>query len=252
LVPSDSMKEVLVNETYAKILGFTNPEDIVGKLLYQNDKPYPVVGVVSDFHQGSFHEAIQPVIIAHVPKRERSVAIKLATKGKQASEAKAILANVEKEWKKVFEDRPFNYRLMNESIASLYEQESNTAWLVNSAMLITIFISCMGLFGLGMFTAEKRTKEIGIRKVLGASVTDITTMLNKDFALLVLVAILIASPIAWYLMNQWLLDFAFRTDISWWVFIVAGLAAIIIALLTVSFHAVKAAFTNPVKSLRTE
>ena len=123
---------------------------------------------------------------------------------------------------------------------------------MNVAMGITIFISCMGLFGLGMFTAERRTKEIGIRKVLGASAANIAAMLSKDFVILVLIAIVIASPVAWYFMNQWLQDFAYRTDISWWVFVLAGIVALFIALITVSFQAIKAAIANPVKSLRTE
>ena len=140
---------------------------------------------------------------------------------------------------------------MNQSPGYL-NQEKKTAWLMNVAMGITIFISCMGLFGLGMFTAERRTKEIGIRKVLGASVANIAAMLSKDFVILVLIAIVIASPVAWYFMNQWLQDFAYRTNISWWVFVLAGVASVIIALITVSFQAIKAAMANPVKSLRTE
>ena len=123
---------------------------------------------------------------------------------------------------------------------------------MNAAMIITIFISCMGLFGLAMFSAERRTKEIGIRKVLGASVANITAMLSKDFLILVLIAFLVASPIAWYCMNQWLQGFAYRVSISWWIFALAGSAAILIALITVSFQAIKAALANPVKSLRTE
>ena len=127
-----------------------------------------------------------------------------------------------------------------------------TAWLVNVAMSITIFISCMGLFGLGMYTAQKRTKEIGIRKVLGASITNIATMLSRDFVVLIIIAIIIASPVAYYFSNQWLQDFVYRTNISWWIFAVAGLSAILIALLTISFQAIKAAIANPVKSLRSE
>jgi ABC-type antimicrobial peptide transport system permease subunit len=137
-------------------------------------------------------------------------------------------------------------------MALVYEKDQQTAMLMNTSMAITIFISCMGLFGLAMFSAEKRTKEIGIRKVLGASVTNIAAMLSKDFLELVLIALAIASPIAWYFMNQWLQDFAYRIHISWWVFALAGSGAMLIALITVSFQAIKAALANPVKSLRSE
>jgi len=256
LLHSDSLKELLVNETLAKKIGFENPQDAVGKLLVesgrQGDKAYPIVGVIADFHQGSFHDAIQPAIIANIPEFKHSVAIKLTASEKNTSEVKTILSQMETQWKKVFPENPFEYSFLNESITWLYGQEEKTSWLVNVAMGITIFISCMGLFGLAMFTAEKRTKEVGIRKVLGASVANITSMLSKDFVVLVLIAILIASPVAWYCMNEWLQDFAYRVTISWSVFVIAGLIAILIALITVSAHAIKAAMANPVKSLRNE
>jgi putative ABC transport system permease protein len=250
------LNELLINETFAKSLGFADPQDAVGKLLYQQfyqgEKPYPVVGVVADYHTGSFHEAIQPVVIENIPERISGVAIKLAGDDKNLSNVKTTLSKIEAEWRKIFPETAFDYSFLNESIARLFEQEQKTAWLMNVAMGITIFISCMGLFGLGMFTAERRTKEIGIRKVLGASVVNIAGMLSKDFVILVLIAIVIASPVAWYFMNQWLRDFAYRTNISWWVFVLAGIAAVFIALITVSYQAIKAAVANPVKSLRTE
>jgi putative ABC transport system permease protein len=250
MIHSDSMKELVINETCSRVMGLIKPGDAVGKSLYLNDKPYPVVGVVADFHEGSFHEAMKPVVIAK--EREWSIAIKLAATEKKVSDVKLILSELEKQWKKIYPDEGFNYSFLNEAITRLYDQETKTAWLMNMAMGITIFISCMGLFGLGMFAAQRRTKEIGIRKVLGASVANITMMLSKDFIVLVIIAILIASPIAWYFMNQWLADFAYRINISWWVFILAGVTAVLIALLTVSFQAIKAAIANPVKSLRTE
>jgi putative ABC transport system permease protein len=252
LAHSDSLQDLVINETYAKALGFENPQDAVGKFLYKNDKPCAIAGVVADFHTGSFHEAIQPVVIGKMPERESSLAIKFDINEKKSADVKKIIAGMENQWKKIFPEDPFNYSFLNESITRLYGQEENTAWLVKAAMSITIFISCMGLFGLGMFTAQRRTKEIGIRKVLGASAADLTAMLSKDFVKLVIIAIIIASPIAWYFMNQWLQDFVYRTNISWWVFVLAGLGAITIALLTVSFQAIKAALASPVKSLRTE
>ncbi|HMH24722.1 MAG TPA: FtsX-like permease family protein [Puia sp.] len=252
MVHSDSLGELVVNETCARVLGFTKPGEAVGKFLYSGDSPYPIVGVVADFYENSFHEAVRPVVIEHVPQGERSLAIRLSSTGKSGAEVKTIIARVEALWKSIFPEEPFNYSFLNESIASLFDQEGKTAWLMNIAMSITIFISCMGLFGLAMFTAKRRTKEIGIRKVLGASVTQITIMLSKDFGTLIIIAILIASPVAWYFMNRWLLDFAYRVNISGWVFFIAGTGAFAVALLTVSFQSVKAALMNPVKSLRTE
>ena len=250
MMHSDSMKELVINETCSRAMGFINPEDAVGKFLYLGDKAYPVAGVVADFHEGSFHETMKPVVIAK--EREWSIAIKLTAAEKKVNDVKVILSGLEKQWKKIYPDEGFNYSFLNEAITRLFDQESKTAWLMNTAMIITIFISCMGLFGLAMFTAERRTKEIGIRKVLGASTTNIVSMLSRDFATLVLISILIASPIAWYFMNKWLNDFAYRINIGWTVFVIAGSSAILIALITVSFQAIKAALANPVKSLRTE
>ena len=256
MVHSDSLTELVINETFAKNLGFSNPQDALGKTLvqagYKTEKPLPIVGVVADFHEGSFQEAIRPAVIENVEDRKFSIAIKLMSDEKNTAAVKSVLSNIETEWKKIFPETPFQFSILNESISWLYGQEEKTAWLMNVATIITIFISCMGIFGLGMFTAQRRTKEIGIRKVLGASVMDISTMLSKDFLKLVVVSIVIASPIAWYFMNQWLNDYSYRTNISWWIFVMAGLTAMIISLLTVSFQSIKAAISNPVKSLRTE
>ena len=250
MVHSDTLNELVINETCSKAMGLIKPDDAVGKFLYLNDKPYPIAGVVADFHEGSFHEAMKPVVIGK--EREWSIAIKLTGTVKKVSDMKAIISEMEQQWKKVYPEEGFNYSFLNESITRLYDQENKTAWLMNMAMGITIFISCMGLFGLGMFSAQRRTKEIGIRKVLGASVAGIATMLSRDFIILVLVAFLIASPVAWYFMNQWLQDFAYRINIGWWIFVVAGVIALLITLMTVSFQAIKAAVANQVKSLRTE
>ena len=152
----------------------------------------------------------------------------------------------------MYPEATFDYKFYDESIALLYEKDQQTATLMNTAMAITIFISCIGLFGLVLFTAEKRAKEISIRKILGASAANIAVMLSMDFVLLVIAALFIASPVAWYFMNQWLQGFAYRINISMWVFILAGTGAILIALVTVSFQAIKAAVINPVKSLKNE
>ena len=253
MLHSDSIKELVINETLSKAIGLANPRDAIGKMLYQGDKGFPIVGVIADFHQGSFHDAILPAVITNAPDdQKRSIAIKLTSNEKSISDVKKVLSQIEIQWKKLYPDTPFDYSFLNESISWLYGQDEKTAWLTRVAAIITIFISCMGLFGLSMFTAQRRTKEIGIRKVLGASVTNITTMLGKDFLKLVIISIFIASPIAWYFSHQWLQDFTYRTDLNWWVFALAGAIAIITAILTIGFQAIKAALANPVKSLRTE
>jgi putative ABC transport system permease protein len=249
----DSLKEIVVNQTFSKNLGFAKPEQSLGKSITAlGGKTYIIVGVVADFHENSFHEAMKPVVIVNLSDQEKGIAIKLSTKGKQVKEANAILGQVEKQWKQIYPEENFRSSFLNESIRWLYDQETKTAWLMNVIMIITIFISCMGLFGLAMFTAERRTREIGIRKVLGATVTNIVTLLSKDFVLLVIISLVIASPVAGYFMSRWLEDFAYRIHITGWVYILAGALAILIALCTVSFQAIRAAIANPVTSLRSE
>ncbi|AKD58627.1 hypothetical protein SD10_18495 [Spirosoma radiotolerans] len=251
-IKSDSLRELVINETYAKALGFKKPADALNQLLSFQDKKYPIVGVVADFHEQSFHEKIGPVFIGYMPQRSANIGVKLATKGRQVSDMKATLASMEQQWKTIYPDNKFEYTFLDDSIAKLYEKEQKTGQLVNTATAIAILISCMGLFGLATFTAQQRTKEIGVRKVLGASVASIVTLLSKDFLKLVIVALVLASPIAWWAMNQWLKDFAYKVDLSWWVFALAGILAIAIALVTVGFQSIKAALLNPVRSLRSE
>ena len=250
IVQSDSLKEFVINEVYAKALGFKKPEEVVGKSLFWNEKPYPIVGVVADYHEGSFHEAIKPALIGNLSMMERCVGLKLTTK--EPVEAKSILDLVEKEWKEVFPNDFFDCRFLDDSIASYYEKEQKEARLMNLAMIVTIFISCMGLFGVAMFTAKRRTKEIAIRKVVGAGVARITLLLTGDFVQLIVIAIIIASPFAWYGMNIWLQDFAYRVSIQWWIFVIAGMGALFVALITISLQIIKAAMANPVNSLRSD
>ena len=187
--------------------------------------------------------------MASIKNSERTVSIKL---GRDISNFKSTIAQIENAWKKVYPNNKFEYAFFDQTIAGFYDKEQKTAQLMNTAMSIAIFISCMGLFGLATFTAQQRVKEIGIRKVLGASAASIVSMLSKDFLMLIIISLVIASPIAYYLMHKWLQDFAYRISISLWVFLWSGLAAIAIAFATVSFQAIKAAVTNPVKSLRNE
>jgi ABC-type antimicrobial peptide transport system permease subunit len=208
--------------------------------------------VVADFHQGSFHELIAPLIIGHLPEVERDLGIRFATTGENVGDLHAALTAIGKIWKEVYPDQEFGYSFLDEQVASMYENDQKTAKLVRAATLITIFISCLGLFGLVLFTAQRKTKEIAIRKTIGASVANIVTMLCKEFVSLICVAILVASPVAWWVMHRWLDGFAYRLPISWWIFALAGAMAIVLALLTVSFRAIKAALVNPARSLRAD
>ena len=250
---SDSSKEVIINEALARKMGYTNPADGVGKLLYgQDNSTLPVVGVVADFHMGSFHAPIRPMVIMHVPDWETSMAVSIASSQKNIAETKKIIAGIAQQWKQVFPDSDFNYSFLDESIGWLFEKEKQSAWLINAAMIITIFISCMGLFGLAMYTAQTRKREIGIRKVVGASVFDITSMLSRDFGKLILLSAVIATPVSWIIMNRWLEDFAYRVNISVWLFVAAMIIALVVAMITVSYQSIKAAMANPVNNLRTE
>jgi putative ABC transport system permease protein len=211
-----------------------------------------VVGVVADFHTASLHNPVGPLCIINRPEREGSLAIQLAAAGRQAGDVQKVLTRIGAEWKKIYPATPFSYHFYDDTIALLYEKDRQTATLTNTAMAITIFISCMGLFGLALFTTETRAKEISIRKKLGASVLQIVTLLGKDTVILVVIALLVASPIAWYLMNNWLHGFAYRIDISPWMFVAGGLTILLLGLITVSFQSIRAAIMNPVKNLRQE
>jgi len=254
LEQSDSLEEVVINETLSIQLGFKKPDDAANKLIYlgHRSRPLSIIGVVGDFHENSFQETIRPLVIAHMPVEETSIAVKLHSAGKHFGDVKSKLSDIEREWKNVYPKAPFEYTFLDEEIALLYKRETDIAKLMNAAMITALFISCIGLFGLAMFAGLQRTKEIGIRKVMGASFSDIFTLLTKDFIVLVLLAFIIASPVAWLLFNKWLQEFAYRISISWWIFMTAGLGAIFIALATVSYQAIKATLANPTRSLRTE
>ena len=248
LTRSDSVNEFIINESLSRLMGDKVPDESLGKILYWNDKPYPVAGVVSDFHVKSLHDPVTPLCIINRPDREGSIAIKLASK--QPGMVKRILSQLEKEWKQVYPAQTFNYKFYDESLALLYRKDQQASMLINTSTGITIFISCIGLFGLMLFTTQKRAKEISIRKILGASIVNILTMLGKDLVILVLIACLISSPVAWYFMNEWLQGFAYRINLGLPIFALAGVGTIIIALLTISFLAIRAAIVNPVKNLR--
>jgi len=253
MLPGDSTRELLISETCAHALGFADVSKAIGReVVVGPGEAYPVAGVVADFYESSFHQATWSVIIKHDPRSENTIAVKIAAKGMTAGELKALMGNIEEDWKTMFPGKPFGYSFLDESIANMYADDLRTERLTNVAMGITVFISCLGLLGLAIFSTERRAREIGIRKVLGATVSGIMVMLCKEIVLLIVLALLIATPLAWYFMHGWLQGFAYRTALSGWIFVAAGAAAIGIALLTVGFQAMKAARANPVKSLRTE
>lgn len=252
LAKSDSVTEFVINESLALGMGNKNAADAVGKVLYWNDRPYPVVGVVADFHTSSLHDPITPLCIINRPDRESGLGIKLASIGNQAGVISNTLAQIENEWEKVYPGKTFTYRFFDESLSLLYEKDRQTAVLMNTCTVVTIFISCIGLFGLALFTAQKRAKEISIRKILGAGIGSIAIMLGKDFVKLVIIALVITSPIAWWLMDKWLHGFVYRININIWVFVLAGGATICVTIITIGYQAIKSAYINPIKDLRSE
>ncbi len=247
---SDS-NAIIINETAAKVLGYDNP---LGKKLYTNYQDqsgtklisYDIIGVVKNFHYESLKQTVGPLLF-RLGNSTGATAFKIRTANVQR-----LVKNIESKWKTMASGMPFSYQFLDESFDNMYREEQRTGKLGLTFAVIAILIACLGLFGLATYMAEQRIKEIGVRKVLGATAGNITTMLSKDFLKLVLIAAVFAFPIAWWAMNKWLQDFAFRVDIGWWVFALAGFIAILIALLTVSSQAIKAALANPVKSLRTE
>ena len=238
---------VIFNRTGIRQLGFTSPEKALGQKIDFWGDILTIVGVVDDFHQQSLREAYEPLILRLDPGVNGQLSIKLAD-----SNPRQAIATVKEAWSQFFPTDPFVYSFLDEHYDKQYRSDERFGQVFGFFTLMAIVVACLGLLGLATFTAQRRTKEIGVRKVLGASIGSIVTLLSKDFLKLVLVAIVIASPIAWWAMNRWLQDFAYKIDIEWWVFALAGLLAVGIALLTVSFQSVKAALMNPVKSLRSE
>ena len=247
---SDTTNEFVINETAVKAFGFASPQDAIGKIIGQKGQMFPVVGVVKDFHQQDFYKTIDPLAFQSDKENMLTFSIKLASK--DPSQWQKTLKAVEKDWYQFYPPDTYSYKFYDEVIAKLYEQEQHLARLIDLATIVSIFISCLGLFGLAVLTAFQRTKEIGIRKVLGASVSGIVRLLSKEYVWLVLIAFVIASPLVWLAMNKWLQGFAYRIEIRWWMFASAGIIAVVLALLTVGFQAIKAALANPVKSLRSE
>jgi putative ABC transport system permease protein len=239
----------VINESSVKALGWTK-ENAIGRAFKYGDQKGHIIGVINDFHFESMHQAIVPMVFIMQPSSRayfNNLSIKI-----MGNDISSAVSYMEKTWKKYFPETPADYTFLDENFDRLYQSEQKQATIFTVFACIAIFIACLGLFGLSAFAISQRIKEIGVRKVLGANVQGIVALLSKDFLKLVGIAAVLAFPVAWYAMNNWLKDFAYRISIQWWVFIVAGILAAMIAFVTVSFQAIKAAVSNPVKSLRTE
>ena len=247
---SSDSNSVIINETAAKLLG---SNDQVNQSIYRvkentanTVEAYHIIGVAKNFNFNSLHEEITPLIL--VPGNENSsIALRINT-----SNVALLVSNIKSKWSSFATGQPFTYTFMDEEFSNLYKSEQHIGKVAGTFTFLAIFIACLGLFGLTAFMAEQRKKEISVRKILGSGVGEIVKLLSKDFLKLILISFLIASPTAWYIMYNWLQDFAYKISIGWWIFLIAGTIAILIALLTISFQAIKAALANPVKSLRTE
>jgi putative ABC transport system permease protein len=244
---TDTSQAMLLNEEAIKMFGYSSPQQAIGRRFKQWGREGKIVGVMKDFHFRSLQEKIKPLSMRVELRNLNLVSVKVA-----GSNVKGTLAAIESKWKELIPNRPFSYYFLDEYFDRQYRSEQRFGKLFFNFAILAIAISCLGLLGLASYSTYQRTREIGIRKVLGASTPGIVNMLSIDFMKLVAISFLIASPVAWYFMHKWLQDFAYRIDIQWWVFVLAGLLAIVVALVTISFQAIKAALSNPVKSLRSE
>jgi len=246
---TDSILEFLVNETFVRQLGFGRPEDVLNKeiILGDGNKTGPVVGVVKDFNQSSLKDSLAGVVMFSGPRAYDAAGIKMS-----GENLPATIAAIRQVWAGIYPDFVFEYQFLDEKIAGFYKEEAKLSLFYKIFASIAIFLSCLGLYGLASFMAAQRLKEVGIRKVLGATAGNIVYLFSREFVILIGIAFLIAAPIAWYFVHQWVEQYAFRIPISAWVFVAGGMAALMIALGTVSFQAYRAAAVNPVKNLRTE
>jgi putative ABC transport system permease protein len=241
------LHSVVINSSAVKLLGFTSNNDAIGKSIMVFNKKWDVIGVINDFHHKSLRYAIEPLILLPAYDTDDAISVKVDTK-----DLPATIASIKKKYDEFFPGNLFDYFFLDERFNAQYNDDQLFGKVFTLFAGFAIFIACLGLLGLSLFATTQRTKEIGVRKVLGASVSSIVALLSKEFVKLILIAFVIATPVAWYIMHQWLQHYAYRIGISWWIFAGAGLLALIIALATISFQAVKAALANPVKSLKTE
>jgi len=248
-LPADTMREYVINEAFVRKLGFKNPQDVIGKRMAIGGSAVklPIVGVVKNFNTYSLHREIIPCVVTTSRNNYGTVGIKL-----NANATPEQLSQIEKAWNETFPDFMYKYSYFDQTLNSFYEKEQQLFSLFRILTGIAIFIGCLGLYGVVAFMAESRTKEMGIRKAIGASALNIFGLFSVDFIKLVIIALVLASPVAWYTMDSWLKDYNYRIEISWWIFVLAGIMAVVIALITISFQSVKAALMNPVKALRSE
>jgi putative ABC transport system permease protein len=244
---TDTTQSMILNEAAVKMFGYSSPEQAVGKRFKQWGREGKIIGVMKDFHFEALQETIKPLSMRIEPNGCNLISVNVS-----AANLPSTIASVENKWKTLVPNRPFSYFFMDEFFDKQYRGEERFGKLFLNFAVLAIFISCLGLLGLASYSTMQRTKEIGIRKVIGSSVSGIVNLLSKDFLKLVLISFFIAAPVSWYFMHRWLQDFAYRTSISWWIFVIAGISALLIALLTISVQAIRAAVANPVKSLRTE
>ena len=242
----NEVDKVLVNERAVHSLGFSSPEKAIGQKIKWVDRQLEILGVVKDYHHETLQNAISPMLF-YPQNHDNYYSIRLENKN-----VKGVLRQLEKLYLQTFPSNPFEYFFLDENFIKQYRLERQYGSIFFNASFLAIFIACLGLFGLATFTVEARTKEIGIRKVLGASASHIVTLISTDFLRLVLISFLIASPIAWYCCSQYLQNFAYRIDLNWWIFAIAGLLAMMIALFTITYQAIRASLMNPVESLRCE
>ncbi|WP_405400713.1 ABC transporter permease [Maribacter sp. Asnod2-G09] len=252
---NDSIREYVVNKSYLKEIGIENPADIVGENLKVDDDNLPIVGVMEDFNQHSLKYGVSPMAFtgsSYTGKWTQFKTIHFKLNPSEVSNWSETISSIESIWKEIYPESDFDYAFMDDTVKRFYESEQKTATLLQWATGLAILISCLGLFGLVIHTTERRTKEIGIRKILGANIFQLNFLLSKDFLKLVLIAFIIAAPIAWYGLHNWLEEFANKTELSWWIFALSGASMVVISLLIMTIKTLNSAKSNPVKSLRTE
>ncbi|HZE83665.1 MAG TPA: ABC transporter permease [Puia sp.] len=244
---SDTTHSMVLNEAAVKLFGYTSPQQAIGRKFSQWGREGMIIGVMKDFHYHSLQQDIKPLTMRIEPDGSDLVSIKVAS-----SNLPATIAGIESKWKSLIPGKPFSYYFVDEAFDKQYRSEERFGKLFLNFAVLAIFISCLGLLGLASYSTLQRTREIGIRKVMGATVANIVNLLSKDFLKLVLLSFFIAGPVAWYFMHKWLHNFAYRTDFSWWIFLIAGMLALLIAMVTISSQAIRAAVANPAKSLKSE
>jgi putative ABC transport system permease protein len=244
---TDTTKAMVINEKAAKLFGYATPAEAIGRSYRQWGREGVIIGVVKDFHFRSLQEDIKPLTMRIEPHDCEVISLKIAP-----GNFSGTLTAIEGKWRAIMPNRPFSYYFLDEFFDRQYRAEERFGKLFFNFALLAIIISCLGLLGLASYSALQRTREIGIRKVMGASVTDIVQLLSRDFLKLVLISFVIATPVAWYFMHKWLQVFAYRISIGWWIFAVSGIIALLIAIGTISYQALKAALADPIKSMRAE